>query len=196
MTRSIWMIFVVLFSTASISGHLLMLVLPQIPLAILIGACFLILLAAFDRWLWRLPILTTLRLISVPDLNGTWRGRISSSFQEHSQILTVDVQIEQRLFSTSILLNSTTATSKSIVAGCVTVNDAVTLAYIYHARPIAGFEHEISPHTGMCLLKMNSSEQLSGYYLYFDESSKDFVRGQLVLERGIYTILPGDELNT
>jgi hypothetical protein len=196
MTLSIWIVFIILFSVASISGHLITHILPQIPLAILIGLCFLILLGAFDRWLWRLPFLRMLRLISVPDLDGAWRGRISSSFQEHSQIVPVDIQIEQRWLSTTISLKSTIAASKSIIAGCVMANGVLTLAYIYHARPLTGYEQETNSHTGMCLLKINSSEQLSGYYLYFDESLKEFVRGQLVMERGIYTILPGDELTT
>ena len=29
---------------------------------------------AFDNWLWRLQFLKALRLISVPDLRGTWTG--------------------------------------------------------------------------------------------------------------------------
>ncbi len=197
MTSRIWIVLVILFLLASFGGNLLIRILPHIPIEIAIGLFFLILLGVFDRWLWRLPLLRTLQLIFVPDLDGSWRGRISSSFQEHSQIVTVDVRIEQRWLSTTVFLKSAAATSKSIIAGCVPMPDGtLALVHIYHARPLPGYEQQTNQHTGMCLLKINSGDQLSGYYLYFDEILKEFVRGQLVLERGIYTALPGDELTT
>ena len=37
---------------------------------------------AFDNWLWRLQFLRVLRLISVPDLRGTWVGTVASSYTE------------------------------------------------------------------------------------------------------------------
>ena len=37
---------------------------------------------AFDNWLWRLQFLRALRLISVPDLQGTWVGTVASSYTE------------------------------------------------------------------------------------------------------------------
>ena len=41
-----------------------------------------LLYSIFDKYLWRLKPMRKIGLVKVPDLNGTWKGYVSSSFND------------------------------------------------------------------------------------------------------------------
>ena len=65
--------------------------LPIPSIALVFGVSY----RAFDNWLWRWQFLRVLRLISVPDLRGTWTGTVASSYTDFENTQSVTVAIEQ-----------------------------------------------------------------------------------------------------
>ena len=47
----------------------------------------------FDRNLWRSGFLRKLGLLTVPDLNGTWRGEVTSSYGSEGSTASVSAKI-------------------------------------------------------------------------------------------------------
>ena len=60
------------------------------------AGCYSVLYWLFDRFVWRVGLLRTLRLFNVPDLNGDWVGEVESSYDQSSGAYSVSVRIVQR----------------------------------------------------------------------------------------------------
>jgi hypothetical protein len=122
-------------------------VLGVLPIAIVL------LFAAFDNFLWRVGPIK--RLVKRPDLNGTWKGTLTSfradaSGQEvaHTPI-PIFLAIRQSYLDLSIALLSEESRSRSIAA-IVQVNhaDDFTVYYHYTNRPRLAFRERSPDHSG------------------------------------------------
>jgi hypothetical protein len=63
-----------------------------------------LLLTVYDKWLWKLPILKW--IVTVPDLNGRYRGSLSSSYNGKSVKKDCVIEIFQTASKTTIYLFS------------------------------------------------------------------------------------------
>jgi hypothetical protein len=109
----------------------------------------------FDRWLWRMSVLRTLRLVHAPFLDGRWRGEIASSIDEHRGRHLIEVEITQTWTKIIITLEAAESRSHSIVAG-VTVDGpgGPLLTYEYLNEPKASAVSTMQMHRGVARLRL------------------------------------------
>ena len=120
---------------------------------------------AFDNWLWRLPFLRVLRLISVPDLRGTWVGTVASSFTEFEQQQPVTVKIEQTWTKMAVRLNAAESRSWSLTASILTnTPEGLVLTYLFDNQPEAESDRTMERFRGTTVLVRVAADQLEGYY--------------------------------
>lgn len=74
----------------------------------------------FDRFIWKWRLLRCLDIVTIPDLNGVWRGEIESSHDQGSQPLQVSVVISQRWSKILVQLETEESYSKSVAASFLT----------------------------------------------------------------------------
>jgi SMODS-associating 2TM, beta-strand rich effector domain len=140
-------------------------VLGILPIAIVL------LFASFDNWLWRLGPVK--RLIKQPDLNGTWKGTLTSyradgTGQEAAHApIPIFLVIRQSYLSLSITLLSQESRSRSLT-GLVQVNHPDDFTVYYHYTNVPGLAHrDRSPvHDGSARLDVAgvSPSSLDGEY--------------------------------
>ena len=120
---------------------------------------------AFDNWLWRLQFLRALRLISVPDLRGTWVGTVASSFTEFEHQQPVTVKIEQTWTKMAVRLNAAESRSWSITASVLTnAPEGLVLTYLFDNEPEAESDRTMERFRGTTVLVRIAADQLEGYY--------------------------------
>jgi len=121
--------------------------------------------ALFDKHLWRSRLTRDLGLVKTPNLNGYWRGYLTSSFDHHTKRHDVIVQILQTWTQISVFLSTTTSVSRSCVA-VVQVSDpeGVALVYQYENEPLPDAETTMHMHYGTAMLRMSSGRGLTGSY--------------------------------
>src|SRR5437588_2878278 len=121
--------------------------------------------ALSDKHLWRSRLTRDLGLVKTPNLNGYWRGYLTSSFDHHTKRYDVIVQILQTWTQISVLLSTTTSVSRSCVA-VVQVSDpeGVALVYQYENEPLPDAETTMHMHYGTAMLRMSTGRGLIGSY--------------------------------
>lgn len=120
---------------------------------------------AFDNWLWRLRFLRVLRLISVPDLRGTWTGTAASSYTEFEKTQSVTVAIEQTWTKMSVRLNAAESRSWSITASVLTnAPEGLVLTYPFDNDPESKSVSTMQRFRGTTVLVNTEPDRLDGYY--------------------------------
>ncbi len=120
---------------------------------------------AFDNWLWRWRFLRVLRLISVPDLRGTWTGTIASSYTEFKETQQATVTIEQTWTRMVVRLNAAESRSWSVTASVLTnASEGLVLTYLFDNEPAAGSVMTMQRFRGTTVLISAVPDQLEGYY--------------------------------
>jgi len=134
-------------------------VVPAVSPFALFGAFY----AAFMRWVWKWKPLRWIGLVKVPDLNGTWEGHLTSSYDGNQHAITV--KIRQDWTRICISLYTANSVSHSRVASLLT-NDSggVTLSYEYINEPRADASASMVPHRGMTSLYLENANILDGSY--------------------------------
>jgi hypothetical protein len=117
----------------------------------------------YDRVLWQLgPVDRTLS--GVPNLRGTWRGTLTSSFDEQ----TYDATLVVRQTSSRILIELRTGASRShsYLAGVSAApGPDEGLRYLYRNVPDEGATHTMNAHGGSARLQFSDGvDTLSGGY--------------------------------
>lgn len=103
----------------------------------------------FNKYTWRLPILKRIGLVRVPNLNGTWRGYITSSFNEHAKREDANIEICQSWSSISINMRTKNSKSRSLTAWVLTKNkNAITISYEYLNEPMPNAKVTMHAHRG------------------------------------------------
>src|SRR5437588_9523120 len=81
---------------------------------------YLILYGLFERWAWRIRMFRWLRIVRVPDLQGEWKGSLTSSHTDEAGSRTeqgASVRIVQTWTQMSVAFSSEQSTSRSQIAG-------------------------------------------------------------------------------
>ncbi len=120
---------------------------------------------AFDNWFWRWPFLRVLRLVSVPDLRGTWTGTIASSYTGFKKTQPVPVTIEQTWTKIVVRLNAAESHSWSMTASALTKSpEGLVLTYLFDNDPEAGSVGTMQRFRGTTVLVSAVPDRLEGYY--------------------------------
>lgn len=122
---------------------------------------FALIRAVFDRSLWRSKIVHKIFGIVVPDLNGSWKGQLFSSYTDHSSPLEAELTISQTWTSILISLETATSISRSRAAAFVVDQPGRTsliYEYLCEPRPIA--TDTMHTHRGTAELHISSDGTL------------------------------------
>jgi hypothetical protein len=132
-----------------------------------------ILYKLFDKWIWSIGLLRTLGIIKTPDLNGVWKGYVTTSFDEHADQHSVSVKIQQEWTKISIFLEGAQSESHSLTASILTRQPGGTsLNYEYRNEPRSLAKSTMHAHRGTAVLKLRNINELDGeYYTGRDRSN-------------------------
>lgn len=109
--------------------------------------------AVFDQWVWRWTALR--RLVRVPNLNGTWRGELTSMWPNDKGVEVthepkpIFLSIKQSYLTVSITLMSDESSSESFAAVLQPEGaDRFAIHYHYRNRPGLAVRDRSRPHDG------------------------------------------------
>jgi len=122
--------------------------------------------ALFDKYLWRVPVLRRIGLVKVPDLDGTWKGHIASSFDAYKTKRDVTIEIRQSWKQISINLATQNSKSHSLTAAILTENpNAILISYEYLSEPRPDVASTMHAHRGTTRLTLAPDKKaLDGEY--------------------------------
>jgi len=124
---------------------------------------------ALDRLLWKFPPLRWARITSIPNLSGTWHGKVEPAPTPGvSTGLTTakDITMTIRQTWSELLVRARTeqSTSQSL-SGAIVVADEVSVGYEYRNEPSAPAPGTMQTHRGFARLTLNDAETvLEGEY--------------------------------
>jgi hypothetical protein len=134
---------------------------------------------AFDKRVWKLPLVRRVGLVKVPDLNGTWVGTVNSAGGERPYEHPVTMEIAQTWRNLCVRLRTDNSGSRSVIGAMITEEsgDAV-LTYEYINEPGAHAADSMHMHRGTARLRLTSGgEILEGeYYTGRDRKSHGTLR--------------------
>jgi predicted pore-forming effector associated with SMODS systems len=126
-------------------------------------AVFALLFAAFDRVLWTTSWVRRTGIIRVPNLNGTWKGTLVSSFDNVSR--PVELTIYQTWRTILVALKTDGSGSKSTVAAIFVGDpDGPVLTYQYRNDPHADAAVTMNKHNGTATLILRGRRLEGDYY--------------------------------
>ena len=135
--------------------------LPVPSIALVFGVSY----WAFDNWLWRWRLPRVLRLITVPDLRGTWTGTIGSSHTEFQKMQPVTVAIEQTWTKIVVRLNAAESRSWSLTASVLTnAPEGLILTYLFDNQPEAESARTMERFRGTTVLVSDAPDRFEGHY--------------------------------
>lgn len=134
-------------------------------------------LAAWDVWLWRLPLLQ--RLPGTPrSVRGTWKGTLTSYWKDPATgqsppPKSVYLVVRQTGTLISVRLITNESSSASSLATVAEVDGSCVLTYMYLNKPDMQFEHRSRMHHGSTVLDISGrpAKRLRGRY-WTDRDSK------------------------
>jgi hypothetical protein len=123
----------------------------------------------FDRYLWKLPVMHRLRITKIPDLSGTWHGRVHPvETGGVSAGLRTDTDITifiRQTWTTLLIVGRTTLSKSHSLSGSLITSDEYTLSYEYINEPSASARSTMHTHRGVARLTINdTSTILEGEY--------------------------------
>jgi hypothetical protein len=121
-------------------------------------------------------------VVKVPNLNRTWNGYVTSSFDEHATKYDATLKIFQNWTRVSIVLETNYSKSSSLIAAIVTEDpNGMVLSYEYLNEPKPNAKHTMHTHRGTAMLTIQSNRKaLEGQY-YSGRDRQNF--GILKFER-------------
>ncbi len=120
----------------------------------------------FDKYLWKKNIFRKIKLLSIPNLQGSWKGYITSSFDSHAEEYKSDIKIYQNWSSIQIILKTQASKSRSLTATILTKDqDEVLITYEYLNEPLPNAKSTMHTHRGTAMLSLSPDHQkLEGQY--------------------------------
>lgn len=142
--------------------------LKPISTVVLIDSLFVF---CFVKWLWKLDILYNW-LVPFPDLNGTWKGSLNSTWidpvtNKRLDPIPVILTIKQSFISVSCVMKTEEMQSYSFASDFVIDgnNQILRLIYNYNSTPKQTIRDRSSLHTGtMNFMILNEKKILEGEY--------------------------------
>lgn len=137
--------------------------LSRIPDVVLIyGALYLV----FTKWLWRLPVFRGW-LIPFPDLKGTWKGTIRTTWVDPSTGTTPDaipvvLVIRQTLSTLSCAMHTRESSSFSTAASFHVDDDseAKLITYVYTNTPRVSVRDRSTVHDGAATFRVVTTPEM------------------------------------
>jgi hypothetical protein len=162
---------IVLFVAAWIQGLNLYSFLDIIRLIPIVATADFIAYFVFTSWFWRWQRLQGW-LIPFPNLNGTWKGNIQTSWTEKNDInagpIPAILSIKQSFGRISCVMRTAEMESHSYLEGFCIDKDAQVrrLCYSYTSKPKATLRYRSTPHDGTMLFNIigNPVCKLEGEY--------------------------------
>lgn len=112
----------------------------------------------FERRLWRANALRRIGLTKVPDLNGEWKGYLSTSYEDFETKIDAHVEIFQSWTQVEVILRTQNSESHSLMAAIFTERpEGTDLHYEYHSEPKVNAEEEMHEHRGTARLALGSN---------------------------------------
>lgn len=142
----------------------------------------------FDRYLWRWPLFTTFRIVSVPNLNGRWKGKQRSSYQENGKNVEVGgyLEIEQTFSSVSVNTYYEKSKSESAVGAFAKINGEIYLFYTYDNDPNTLKRGTMQQHKGSGKIRyLPRDNRIEGFYwnsignqgdMFFEYENKELIK--------------------
>ncbi len=151
-----------------LAAWLLHLLLSYIPLSIpwwldmpSVLGFFALIRAVFNKSLWRSMLVRKTFGIVIPDLNGSWKGQLFSSYTDHSSSLDAELLISQTWTSILISLETKTSISRSRAATFVIDQpERISLIYEYLCEPRPVATDTMHTHHGTAELHISSNGTL------------------------------------
>lgn len=124
-----------------------------------------ILYYTFEHFIWKCRLLRYLHIVTVPNLNGKWKGRIKSSYRPDEQDYPISVIITQQWSKILIRLETKESHSKSIAASFLMEDpSSPELVYVYDNEPQSMVPESMHPHSGTTRLRLDGSVLQGKYY--------------------------------
>lgn len=120
----------------------------------------------FEKYIWRFRLLHKIRVVKVPDLNGDWKGYISSSFDAHATKYNATLKIHQSWTHISIILKSENSKSHSLAAS-INIDSSLgtILSYEYLSDPMPNAVNTMHIHRGTVRFSLETDGKvLDGEY--------------------------------
>jgi hypothetical protein len=123
----------------------------------------------FDRYIWKLPIIRWLRFTKIPDLSGTWQGRvqpIETGGVSAGLRVNTDITVSIQQTWTGLLIAGRTELSKShSLSGDFITIDEYSVSYEYTNEPSASAPQTMHAHRGTARLSLDKTQTiLEGEY--------------------------------
>lgn len=123
----------------------------------------------FDTWLWNKAPIRRIGLVKLPNVDGSWEGYLTTSYDKHSQQHAATLDISQSWTQIQLTLRTSTSESCSQTASIVTESPAraYLISYEYLNEPKAHAKAAMHSHRGTARLTLSSKqgkEVLSGGY--------------------------------
>ena len=153
---AIWFL-MLLFRGFSIEGFF-------VPITFVIGAIS-VALILFDHFGWRLPVVS--RLISRPDLRGTWTGTLDSDHIGAREAIKVVMVVHQTFSDLKMRLFTPESKSLTTTANIVVEPDKrISVVNVYRNDPRLDLQARSRPHRGTLEVMVEGAEgdRLTGEY--------------------------------
>lgn len=129
----------------------------------------------FNRYLWKSRLLRIIGLVKVPNLNGTWNGDLSSSFDKQATKKNATIRISQTWTGISIHLETDSSKSHSLIAAIMTKSPiGAVLSYEYLNEPLPNAKDTMHCHRGTCRLTIQSDENILDGQYYSGRDRQNF----------------------
>lgn len=133
----------------------------------------------FDKYLWKLSCIN--KWIGIPNLNGSYKGILISSFNKEKQI-EMELCISQTFTHISFVSTFGDSSSNSSLARILRDNDLITCLDFIYENQSDDFNVESGHHTGVNQLTFNKKERtLSGRY--FNDRGTKPNKGRIKLKK-------------
>ena len=150
------------------------------PIGIVVGALSVV-VACFDRWIWRLRLLHPW-FVSIPDINGTWKGTLNSSWTKDGSgssapSIPAYLCVRQTFSAVRMRLMTKESASELLIGNVSKDGTAVLVVGVYRNTPDVLLRDRSPIHYGAILLHVqgDASMRLEGEY-WTDRDTKGRMR--------------------
>lgn len=141
-----------------------------------------LLYVVLDRFAWHWRVLSA--LLRVPDLRGTWTGKLETSYDDFAKARDVRVEISQTWSALLVTLHNleTQSCSHSLGGYVVEIGDgSFEVVFTYQNQPDSTSPNTMQIHQGTTVLRLSQDRQrLDGHYFSGRERR---THGRLALAR-------------
>ena len=118
----------------------------------------------FTNHIWRWRLLHSLPFLNVPDLNGPWRGTLTSSHDKYRRQYDISVCVSQTWNKIQVKLDAERSSSWSDTAAILKIGKQdYVLTYCYTNEPKSGRKDTMHMHRGTVRLSVKGNK-LEGFY--------------------------------